>query len=246
MNHEVASATLLRPDAIDSVEPSVPFDPPHESNNPVRHRRRALLRRLASEGAAVYVVSLVIYIVVGVLLDFKYTTFAGDAVSRMANGFYVLYSRDPHLAAIGFVWEPLTSLTDMVFLLGNHIWPALSHNDMAGSLTSATAMAGAAYQLASALARVGAQPHSPTLANRVLRSEPHDPALWGERNERRALSLHTHRSHSVFSSLDPFRRLAVIGICRYRTGALLPDEKRSNSCNFDRGLGCRSSELLAS
>ena len=65
----------------------------------------------------------------------------------MANGYYILYSRDPHLAAIGFVWEPLTSLFDTVFLLGNHLWPALAHNDMAGSLTSAFSMAGAAYQL---------------------------------------------------------------------------------------------------
>jgi hypothetical protein len=68
----------------------------------------------------------------------------------MANGFYIIYSRNPHLAAVGFVWEPLTSIVDAFFLLGNHIWPALSHNDMAGSLTSACSMAAAAYQLHSA------------------------------------------------------------------------------------------------
>ena len=81
------------------------------------------------------------------LLDFKYHAFPPDAFSRMANGFYILYSRDPHLAAVGFVWEPLQSIADMVFLLGNHLWPALSHDDMAGSLVSALAMAGAAYQI---------------------------------------------------------------------------------------------------
>ena len=42
---------------------------------------------------------------------------------------------------------PLQSLADMVFLLGNHLWPALSHNNMAGSLVSALAMAGAVYQM---------------------------------------------------------------------------------------------------
>jgi len=73
----------------------------------------------------------------------------------MANGFYILYSRDRHLAAVGFVWTPLQSLADMVFLLGNHLWPALSHNNMAGSLVSALAMAGAVYQIRSALREWG-------------------------------------------------------------------------------------------
>ncbi len=84
------------------------------------------------------------------LLDLKYRTFTPDAISHMANGFYILYSRDRHLAAVGFVWQPLQSIADMVFLLGNHLWPALSHNDMAGSLVSGLAMAGAAYQILAA------------------------------------------------------------------------------------------------
>ncbi len=43
----------------------------------------------------------------------------------------------------------------MVFLPGNHLWPALSHNNMAGSLVSALAMAGAVYQLCAALREWG-------------------------------------------------------------------------------------------
>src|SRR5271156_1769833 len=74
------------------------------------------LRRLTSEGGIVFLIALGCYLVVSVLLDLKYKSFEGDAVSRMANGYYILYSRDPHLAAIGFVWEPLTSLVDTVFL----------------------------------------------------------------------------------------------------------------------------------
>ena len=38
------------------------------------------------------------------------TTSSGDAWSRITNAYYVLYSRDPHLAAIGFIWNPLPSL----------------------------------------------------------------------------------------------------------------------------------------
>ena len=112
-------------------------------------------RRIISEGGIVYLLAFGLYLTAAVLLDLKYRTFNGDAVSRMANGFYILYSRDPHLAAVGFVWEPLQSIADMVFLLGNHLWPALSHNDMAGSLVSALSMAGAVYQILSALREWG-------------------------------------------------------------------------------------------
>jgi hypothetical protein len=73
----------------------------------------------------------------------------------MANGFYILFSRDRHLAAVGFVWTPLQSLADLVFLTGNHLWPALSHDDMAGCLVSSLAMAGAVYQIRSALLEWG-------------------------------------------------------------------------------------------
>lgn len=117
--------------------------------------RRSPLHRKISEGRFLFLLTFGVYLVVAILLDFKYRTFAGDAFARMANGFYILYSRDPHLAAVGFVWEPLTSLADMVFLLGNHLWPALSHNDMAGSLVSSLSMAGAVYQMHAALREWG-------------------------------------------------------------------------------------------
>ena len=111
--------------------------------------------RIVTEGRIIFLLSFCAYLIVALLLDFKYRTFALDAFSRMANGFYILYSRDPHLAAVGFVWDPLTSIADMVLLLGNHLWPALSHNLMAGSLVSAVAMAGAVYQLYAALREWG-------------------------------------------------------------------------------------------
>ena len=112
-------------------------------------------RHIISEGRIVFSMALGIYVTVAVLLDFKYHAFALDAWSRMANGFYIVYSRDPHLAAVGFVWEPLTSLSDLVLLLGNHLWPALSQHNMAGSLMTALAMAGATYQILSALCEWG-------------------------------------------------------------------------------------------
>jgi hypothetical protein len=121
----------------------------------IEQTRHSVTRLLTSEGGVIYLVSFAIYVTVAVLLDFKYHSFNGDATSRMANGFYIVYSRDPHLAAVGFVWTPLQSMADLVLLLGNHLWPALSHNDMAGSLVSALAMAGAAHQIRCALREWG-------------------------------------------------------------------------------------------
>lgn len=150
MQHD--RVTTLAPHEV--IGPDVHLAAPEASRFQIDRRPRrkgwspgSLPRRLISEGGLVFLIALACYIVVSVLLDLKYKTFLGDAFSRMANGSYILYSRDPHLAAVGFVWEPLTSLADMVFLLGNHLWPALSHNDMAGSLTSSFSMAGAVYQL---------------------------------------------------------------------------------------------------
>lgn len=109
------------------------------------------LRRLASEAGVVVLLSTAVYLVVAVLLDFKYLSFNGDAMARMANGFYVLYSRDPHLASIGFVWDPLQSIFDMVPLLFWHLWTPLASHMFAGSLVSVACMVGAVHQIRAAL-----------------------------------------------------------------------------------------------
>jgi hypothetical protein len=158
MEHS-ATSTLTRDDDIGAdfnpfFEPSGdPGSPEIPSTRLIERRSRA--RRLLSEGAIVFVLAFGSYLTVAILLAFKYGSMTGDAFSRMANGFYIIYSRDPHLAAVGFVWTPLQSIADMVFLLGNHLWPALSHYNMAGSLVSSLAMAGAAYQILSSLREWG-------------------------------------------------------------------------------------------
>ncbi|MGG4396205.1 hypothetical protein ABEX25_18040 [Paenibacillus thiaminolyticus] len=59
-----------------------------------------------------------------------------DAMSRVANAFYVLYSGDPHLGAIGFVWNPLPSLVEIAFLAFYPLFPALASSGLAGVFMS--------------------------------------------------------------------------------------------------------------
>jgi hypothetical protein len=155
---EHASPTLIR--AKEFEQPVGPLDVTPEASPGVepRHGRANLRTRpryLITEGRAVFLSCFGINFAVAWLLDLSYRAFTDDAFAHMGNGFYILYSRDPHLAAVGFVWPPLQSIADMILLLGNHVWPALSHNDMAGSLVSALAMAGAAFQIAASLREWG-------------------------------------------------------------------------------------------
>lgn len=55
-----------------------------------------------------------------------------DSMSRVANAFYVIFSRDPHLAAIGFVWNPLPSLMEIPILLFYPLFPILASDAVAG------------------------------------------------------------------------------------------------------------------
>lgn len=67
---------------------------------------------------------------------------AGDSISRVANAFYISYSRDPHLAAIGFVWNPLPSLIEWVWLLFWPLFPKLASAGLAGTMTTSLFSAG--------------------------------------------------------------------------------------------------------
>lgn len=149
---EVPGVRLLEPPP---ETPGSPLTPATRRIAPDDQLPRTHRIRRISEGRIVYLFAFGAYFTVAWLVAFKYHNSPADAFSRMANGFYVLYSDDPHLAAIGFVWEPLQSFADAVVLLGNHLWPALSHNDMAGNLVSALSMAGAVYQMCATLREWG-------------------------------------------------------------------------------------------
>src|SRR5579884_2323869 len=58
-----------------------------------------------------------LYGAVACVLAFHYGLYVDDSVARVANGYYVVFSRDPHLAAIGFIWPPVPSLLEIPFII---------------------------------------------------------------------------------------------------------------------------------
>ena len=51
-----------------------------------------------------YFISLAVYLMVGYWLQVQHGFILGDALSRVSAAQSVLFSRDPHLAAIGFIF----------------------------------------------------------------------------------------------------------------------------------------------
>ena len=87
------------------------------------------------------------YMIVAVAVVLGAHSIIGDAWSRVANAYYILYSRDPHLAAVGFVWNPLPSIAVLPLLPLKAIWPAIVSTGFAASIVSALCMAGAVYEM---------------------------------------------------------------------------------------------------
>jgi 4-amino-4-deoxy-L-arabinose transferase-like glycosyltransferase len=71
----------------------------------------------------------------------------GDGVSRVEIADRMLFSRDPHLAAIGFVWSPLPVVALLPLVALKPIWPFLVTGALAGNIVSAIFMAGAVVQM---------------------------------------------------------------------------------------------------
>jgi hypothetical protein len=78
-----------------------------------------------------------------------------DGVSRVAIANRILFSGDPHLAAVGFVWSPLPELVLVPLVALKSAWPALVQDAFAGNIVSGLFMAGAAYQVFRFLEEVG-------------------------------------------------------------------------------------------
>lgn len=132
------------------AEPAEPEQVPRPASPPSRARRRrrrwpiAVGRWLVRDGTIIFFLALAINVAVGYYLVFYDHFLPGDAQSRVADAFFVLFSRDPHLAAIGFVWPPLPSFMELPIVAFKSIWPELASGSFAGSIQTAICGAGTA------------------------------------------------------------------------------------------------------
>ncbi|GGG28423.1 hypothetical protein GCM10007304_47870 [Rhodococcoides trifolii] len=95
-----------------------------------------------SRAATILLPSFAVYLVVGLTLSLKFGYLLGDALSRTYAAQAVLFSRDPHVSAIGFVFTPLTALLQLPLVAFSNLLPALTRWNISGLIVSAVFMAG--------------------------------------------------------------------------------------------------------
>ena len=106
---------------------------------------------------ALYVASFFSYLNVGIWLNFHYGYIDVDNQGRVAAASFVIFSRFPHLAAMGFVWNPLPSTVELPLLLAKALWPSLLSRSLAGIVMSSLFMAGAVVEVRGILTDRGAR-----------------------------------------------------------------------------------------
>lgn len=89
----------------------------------------------------------IVYLGVGWWLQIRHGYIMGDTLSRVASTQAVLFSRDPHLAAIGFIFTPVAAMVQIPAMLFSDIWTELAERAFSGTLMSSVFMAGAAVQI---------------------------------------------------------------------------------------------------
>lgn len=103
-------------------------------------------------GVVLFVAAAIVYVGVGVYLYLVVGYINPDASSRVGNAAFTILSRDPHLGAIGFVWNPLPSLVEIPLVEAFEHWPAnrwpvLRHTGFEAVIMSSLFMAGAVWQI---------------------------------------------------------------------------------------------------
>jgi hypothetical protein len=113
------------------------------------------MTRESIEARIVGFLALACYVTLGSVLVFGHHVVIGDALARVANANAAVFSRDPHLAAVGFVWSPLPTMVLLPLLLLRGLWPSLATQGFAANLVSAAFMAASVVQLRGLLADAG-------------------------------------------------------------------------------------------
>ncbi|GAC46952.1 ArnT family glycosyltransferase [Gordonia aichiensis] len=111
---------------------------------------------------ALWLVVWLAYLAFGVYLAAGLHVYFGDSLSRVQAAQSVLFSRDPHLAAIGFIFTPLTALVQLPLTALSVWWPQLTTDALSAAIMSSSFMAGAVVQV-SGIARDRALPKTMTV-----------------------------------------------------------------------------------
>ncbi len=112
------------------------------ATQPEPHRRFQI-----TEAGWLLLITMTVYAASCVYLVYGLHYYAGDAQSRVANAYYVLFSRMPHLGAIGFVWNPLPSMLELPIVALHPWFPAVVARGLAGSVVSIVLGIVAVYHL---------------------------------------------------------------------------------------------------
>ncbi|MGC0365740.1 hypothetical protein ABH922_003724 [Rhodococcus sp. 27YEA15] len=94
-----------------------------------------------------YTAIFVLYAAVGVWMNAGIGFIFTDSLSRVASVSAMLLSRDPHFAAIGFIFTPLTAAAQIPMGILGHWWPELLRWNITAAVMSAAFMAGAVVQI---------------------------------------------------------------------------------------------------
>ena len=86
------------------------------------------------------------------LLAYVWRIGNADALARTANASYILFSRDPHVAAVGFVWPVLPSVAQLPLL---PLLRLIGRPELAGCIVSALSGAGVVVILSAILGMFG-------------------------------------------------------------------------------------------
>jgi len=87
---------------------------------------------MSREDRIILIIAFMLNLGVAIFLLWQTGAVTTDALARTANAYYVVNSRDPHLGAIGFVWNPLPSLLQIPLVVSR----PLAKSGLAGSVIS--------------------------------------------------------------------------------------------------------------